>query len=92
MRSRRRIRRQREVSRAPFAGMIAMAAALFLYAFAGLVAPWWVVPPLLVLWLVLFVVCVRWWTPHPRRLPVVAAIAMLVWLVTVLGVGTAASG
>ncbi len=89
MQARRRIRREQDVSPAPFAGMIGMAAALFLYAFAGLVAPWWVVPPLLVLWLVLFVLCVRWWTPYPRRLPVVAGVAVACWLVVVLATGTA---
>jgi hypothetical protein len=63
----------------PFVGMAGMAAALFLYAASGLVAPWWAVLLLLVLWLVQFVVACRWWTPHPRRVAAVPVVAVLLW-------------
>ena len=56
----------------PFVGMIGMAAAFFLYAASGLVAPWWAVVALLVLWCAAFVVATRWWTPHPRRVVLLA--------------------
>ena len=59
--------------------MAGMAFAFFLYAASGLLAPWWAVVLLLVVWLVLFVVACRWWTPHPRRVPLVAVVAVVFW-------------
>jgi hypothetical protein len=68
--------------------MAGMACAFFLYAASGLLAPWWVVGLLLVVWLVLFVVACAWWTPHPRWLPAVAVVAIVLWfgVVTIGGV------
>ena len=63
----------------PFVGMALMACAFFLYAASGLVAPWWGVAGLLVVWLALFVLACRWWTPHPRRLPGVGVLAIVLW-------------
>lgn len=66
--------------------MAGMAASLFLYGASALLAPWWAVVALLVVWIACFVVCVRWWTPHPGRLPVVAGLSVVVWfLVLVVG-------
>lgn len=59
--------------------MALMACAFFLYAASGLVAPWWGVVGLLVVWLALFVVACRWWTPQPRRLPAVGVVAIGLW-------------
>ena len=59
--------------------MAGMACAFFLYAASGLVAPWWAVVVLLLVWLVLLVVAARWWTPHPKRVPLVALAAMVFW-------------
>ena len=70
-----------------FVGMAGMACAFFLYAASGLVAPWWAVVLLLVLWLVLFVVACRWWTPHPRRVPLVAVVAVVLWFALVTAGG-----
>ncbi len=69
--------------------MGAMAAVLFLDGAALLLAPWWVVVVLLVVWVALFVWCTRWWTPHPGRLPWVAAAALGLWFVVMLGGGIA---
>jgi hypothetical protein len=63
----------------PFVGMSLMAADFFLYAASGLVAPAWGVAALLAIWFVLFVLCCRWWTPHPKRLVFVAVAAMVFW-------------
>ncbi|GAA0979372.1 hypothetical protein ENKNEFLB_02623 [Nocardioides aquaticus] len=68
----------------PFVGMGLMAASLFLHGASVLVAPWWGVVLLLVLWVAAFVVCVRWWTPHPRRVPLVAVVSVGVWFVVLL--------
>ena len=67
----------------PFVGMAGMAAAFFLYAASGLVAPWWGLTILLFVWLVLFVTACRWWTPHPRRLPLLAIVAVVFWYLAV---------
>lgn len=67
------------ISPAPFVGMILMAAAFFLYAASGLIAPWWAVVLLLLVWLALLVLSFAWWSTHPRRLPWLAGGAMLFW-------------
>lgn len=89
---RRRIRpvaddRAHGVSPWPFVGMILMAASFFLYAASGLVAPWWAVVLLMLVWFVLFVMCCVWWTPHPRRLPVVGLVSMVVWFASLVAGG-----
>jgi hypothetical protein len=71
----------------PWIGMAAMAAVLFLYGASVLVAPWWAVALLVLLWLVLFAQCCRWWASHPRRLPWVAAVAAVVWFATLVAGG-----
>ena len=76
---RRRATSQAKLSPWPFVGMALMAADLFLYGASGLLAPAWAVVVLLLVWLLLFVLCCRWWTPHPGRLPWVAVFAMLFW-------------
>lgn len=78
---RRRATAPRAISPWPFVGMALMAAAFFLYAASGLLAPAWAVIVLLVVWVALFVLCCLWWTPHPRRLPWVALFAIGFWFV-----------
>ncbi len=68
----------------PWVGLALMPCVLFLYGASALVAPWWAVALLVVLWVVLFAQCLRWWSSHPRRLVPVAAAATLVWFVTLV--------
>jgi hypothetical protein len=75
------------VSPWPFVGMAGMACAFFLYAASGLVAPAWAVVLLLLVWAVLLVVAGAWWTPHPGRLPFVAAFAVVLWFAAVTAGG-----
>ena len=63
----------------PFVGMAGMAAAFFLYAASGLVAPWWGVVVLLLVWFTLFVTACRWWTRHPTRLLWLPVVALVIW-------------
>jgi hypothetical protein len=63
-----------------FIGMAGMAAMLFIVLASGLVAPWWAVASLTVVWLVFFVLAARWFMRRPwwvAGLPVVMA---LVWI------------
>ena len=72
----RRPRGHPDVSPWPFVGMAGMACAFFLYAASGLVAPWWAVVALLVVWVLLFVVALAWWSLHPRWVPGLAVVAV----------------
>lgn len=71
----------------PFVGMIGIVSALFLYGASVLVAPWWAVLVLVLVWLVVFALGCRWWTPHPRRLPFLALFAMLFWFCSLVAGG-----
>ena len=86
-RRRRRATGPRQISPWPFVGMGLMAATLFLYGASGLLAPAWAVVALLLVWLVLFVLSCRWWTPHPKRLPFVALFAVVFWFAALVAGG-----
>ena len=87
MSSPRNRRKRNATSPWPFVGMAGMACAFFLYAASGLVAPAWAVVVLLLVWVALLVVAARWWTPHPRRVPLVALFAMAFWFAVVTAGG-----
>ena len=59
--------------------MAGMAAVLFLYGASGLLAPWWAVVALLVVWFALFVTACRWWTPRPTWVPLLPVLALVLW-------------
>ncbi len=67
------------VSPWPFVGMAGMAVTLFVYAASGLVVPGWAVAVLSAVWALLLVVACRWWTRHPRWVPLVPVAALAVW-------------
>ena len=69
----------------PFVAMMGMAGCFFIYAASGLVAPWYGVAALLLVWLVLFVVACRWWTPHPKRMLWLPLVAVVVWFGVLTG-------
>ena len=68
-----------KVSPWPFVAMIGMAGCFFLYAVSGLLAPWYGVVLLLLVWVALFVVATRWWTAHPKRTLLLPLVALVVW-------------
>lgn len=80
-------RTRAEVSPWPFVGMAGMAGAFFLYAASGLLAPWWGVALLMVVWLALFVQACLWWTPHPRRVPLLPLVAVVLWFLVLTAGG-----
>jgi peptidoglycan/LPS O-acetylase OafA/YrhL len=73
------------VSFTPFLGMILIVSALFLYAASGVVAPWWGVAVMILVWLVLFAVCCASWSRHPKRLVWVAALSYPLWFCLIVG-------
>jgi hypothetical protein len=75
----------RQASPWPFVAMMGMAGTFFLYAASGLVAPWYGVVALLLVWLVLFVVACRWWTLHPTRMLWLPLVAVAVWFGVLTG-------
>lgn len=69
----------------PFVGMVGMACVFFLIAASVLATPWYVVAGLLLVWAVVLVVAVRWFTPHPTRVPWLPVGLAVVWFGTVVG-------
>ena len=65
--------------------MIGLACVLFVDLASLLVADWWVVLMLVLAWGAIFVVALTWWTPHPSRLPWLAAFAFALWVLVVIG-------
>ena len=63
----------------PFVAMMGMAGCFFLYAASGLLAPWWGAVLLMLVWVALFLLATRWWTPHPQRTLLVPLVALVVW-------------
>jgi hypothetical protein len=80
------------ISPLPFAGMIGLACVLFLDLGSAGVLRWWAEILLLVVWLLLFVLACAWWTSHPRRLPWLAGVGLVVWVLVVVGVNLASAG
>jgi hypothetical protein len=64
-----------------------MVVALWFYGFVGLVAPWWVVPLMLLLWLVLALVAWRRAAARPWVPLVMPAVAMGLWFAIVAAGG-----
>ena len=62
-----------------FIGMSGMACVLFLVLASGLVAPAWAVAVLAVVWLVLFVLGVRWFMHHPWRVAALPVVMLVIW-------------
>ena len=77
--ARARRRNRNATSPWPFVGMAGMACAFFLYAASGLLAPWWAVVLLLLVWAALLGLAAAWWTPHPTWVPAVAVFAVVLW-------------
>lgn len=75
---------QPKVSHWGFTGLAAMACVLFLPLGTAAIAPWWVTLLLVLLWLVSFVLALRWFVPRPGRVPWLAALVLAVWLPTIV--------
>lgn len=61
---------------------VAMAALVvvgFFYVASGLVAPLWAVVALMIVWLALVLIGIRWFWRHPWRLPALPVVAVLLW-------------
>ena len=72
--------------------MIGLACVLFLDLGATIVLRWWAVGGLVLVWLGLFVLACRWWTPYPRRLPWLAVTGLLIWVAVVVLVSLTTRG
>ena len=67
-----------------FVGMGGMTCVLFLDLGTANVAPWWVTVLFLLLWLVLFLIAIRWFVPHPTWVPWLPLGAFVIWLPTIV--------
>jgi hypothetical protein len=59
--------------------MAGMACLFFVYAASGLLAPVWAVVVLLVVWSLLLLVAIAWWSLHPRWVPLVPVAGAVLW-------------
>jgi hypothetical protein len=75
---------QAKVSPWGFVGMGAMACVLFLDLGTANVAPWYVTLFFLLLWLVLFLLALRWFVTRPTWVPWLPLGAFVVWLPTIV--------
>ena len=67
-----------------FVGLGGMACVLFLDLGTANIAPWWVTLLFLLLWLVLFLLALRWFVPQPTRVPWLPLGAFVIWLPTIV--------
>jgi hypothetical protein len=66
-------------------GVGGMTVALFLYLYSAFVLPSWTHSVLLpAVWLLLFVLAVRWFTRHPYRVLSLPVVALVVWFAVLL--------
>ena len=79
--------RTEKVSPWPFVGMAGMACVFFLYAASGLLAPWWAVVVLLVIWAVALFVATAWWSLHPTWVPWIPVALAVFWFVALNAAG-----
>lgn len=76
--------RAKKVSQWGFVGMGGMACVLFLDLGTANIAPWWVTLLFVLLWVVLFLVALSWFLPHPKWVPWLPLLAFVVWLPTIV--------
>lgn len=67
--------------------MAGLVSALFLYGAGGLLAPWWVVVLLVLVWLVLFGLACRWFTARPVAVAVLPVAAVGLWFAVMVSGG-----
>ncbi|HWJ81169.1 MAG TPA: hypothetical protein VNS55_02930 [Nocardioides sp.] len=70
-----------------FVGLVLMAASFFLYAASGLVAPWWAVTVLLLLWVAQLVLCLSWFARRPTWVPLVGLFSIALWFLVLVAGG-----
>jgi len=64
-------------------GMLLLLAVLPLYLASGLMVPMWAVVVLLMVWVVLFVLGIRWFARHPYRVLVLPFAAAAIWFAAI---------
>lgn len=69
----------------PFIGLAGMATTLFLYGWSAVALPGWLTSLVLPLvWLVLLLLAMRWFTTHPYRVLALPLVATAVWFAVML--------
>jgi len=70
-----------------FVGMGLLVSCLFLYGASAIFAPWWAVVLFVLVWFGFLLIALRWFTPHPTRLPWLAGAAAVLWFVAIVAGG-----
>lgn len=68
----------------PWVGVAGMLVALWFYGFMALVAPWWVVPIMVALWIPMFLVVLKSFNRRPWVAFAMPLFALVVWFVTLV--------
>ena len=63
----------------PWIGLILLVSAFFPYAASGLIAPWWAVVVMLVLWLLQMVLALSWFNRRPTWVPWLGVFSFVLW-------------
>jgi hypothetical protein len=71
----------------PWVGAAGMLVALWFYGFVGLVAPWWAVPLMILLWVVLSVIAWQNAATRPGVTLVMPVVALALWFAIVFAGG-----
>ena len=71
----------------PWVGAAGMLVALWFYGFVGLVAPWWAVPLMILLWVVLSVIARQNAATRPGVTLVMPVVALALWFAIVFAGG-----
>ncbi|WP_448072012.1 hypothetical protein [Georgenia yuyongxinii] len=70
---------------AAVAGLVLLLVLLPFYLASGLMAPYWAVGMLIVIWLALFLLGVRWFRRRPFLVLLLPVVAVAVWFVLMVG-------
>lgn len=73
----------------PWIATAGMVACLFLYGISGTVAPWWAVALLMLVWVSLMALTIRWFTRRPLAVMALPAVAFGVWFAAITTGGAA---
>jgi hypothetical protein len=68
---------------APWIGIAGLVVVLWFYGFISLVAPWWMVPVMLVVWVGLLVLSLGWFRRHPYIVLTMPVVAVAIWVAVV---------
>lgn len=71
----------------PWIGLVGLVSCFFLYVVSGIVAPWWAVPLLLLVWVAHLVLALRWFSTRPYAVLLLPVSAIALWFAAITAGG-----